>query len=293
MQSKKHHYLPRFYLKGFADADNRFYVLDKASGKIWQSTPEQSFCENRRNTGAICDIRTKEVIYTDFAEEALSRIDNRAALVFQEIAASSAKGFDFNVERTYAIRTLLASIFWRTPANDELRNEIIFSTSFAELGFGIHDEITGKRMPEQEEHLKQIEIWQKLYPMLLTTTAFLPRNSPFNFPDWRLYYREEGACLISDNPIIFRDFKGVSSLHGELISPISRKNILVSTPSCKTPVLPKLFSLKLDLLLFHNAKQYVASARKHYLELMAEEAPKLISDEWYRSTVKEMFAYFY
>ena len=48
--SKRHHYLPRYYLKGFTNSDNRFFVYDKEEERIFVSSPGAAFFENNLNT---------------------------------------------------------------------------------------------------------------------------------------------------------------------------------------------------------------------------------------------------
>ena len=53
--SKRHHYLPQFYLKGFVNNIGRYYLFDKDKEEIRESTPSNSFYQNHRNTGSVGD----------------------------------------------------------------------------------------------------------------------------------------------------------------------------------------------------------------------------------------------
>jgi hypothetical protein len=87
-KSKKHHYIPRFYLKGFTNRENRYFVYDKQNDKLWQSSPENSFLENHRNTGIFENPETKEVHEIYLAEELLSRFEDRAAKALAQLKDS-------------------------------------------------------------------------------------------------------------------------------------------------------------------------------------------------------------
>jgi intein-encoded DNA endonuclease-like protein len=50
MSSRKHHYLPRYYLKGFTDAEDGFFVYDKQKDKMFRSGSIAAFYENDLNT---------------------------------------------------------------------------------------------------------------------------------------------------------------------------------------------------------------------------------------------------
>ena len=47
--SKRHHYLRRYYLKGFTDRDNRFFVFAKEKERIFIISPDAAFFENNLN----------------------------------------------------------------------------------------------------------------------------------------------------------------------------------------------------------------------------------------------------
>lgn len=48
--SKKHHYIPQFYLRGFTDGNGYFTVYDKQLNVFRKSRPENEFYEKFRNT---------------------------------------------------------------------------------------------------------------------------------------------------------------------------------------------------------------------------------------------------
>lgn len=261
--SKKHHYIPRFYLTGFTDSNNLYYIYDKQTKKIWLTTPENSFAENHRNTGTVVDQNTKEVHKYDLPEEMLAHFDNRSASAVYDIRNSKIDDDILTVDRLYALRFFIASTFWRTPANDHIREEIINTHSFEELGFGIFNK--GKRQAETEQMLMDIDLWHKMYPTLLPLVSF---NEPYkrnNSADFKLYYRLNQTHVVTDNSIILREFKDFSSLNEELIFPISSKVFVIATARHKPRHLPPAFNLKMDILLFDNASRYVACCNKEYL----------------------------
>lgn len=272
--SKKHHYIPRFYLSGFADAYNNFFVYDKQTKKMWLSNPENSFLEKHRNTGSIKNPNTSEVHLTDLPEEVLAHFDGRAAQAIYEIRNSTPSDAILTIERLHAIRFFISSTFWRTPVNNKLRNEIIKIFSFKDLGFGIFDK-EGLRNPETEEVLKEVDLWIKMYPTLLPIAGFRDKVNKMEISDWRIYYRGNDFHLVTDCPIILKEFKDFSSLQNELIAPLSSKHLLVVTKQTKPKSIEPGFSIKLDVLLFHTAGRYVASCDKEYLEFIIKEAAGL------------------
>jgi hypothetical protein len=286
--SKKHHYIPRFYLKGFTDKENKYFVYDKNTGNIYRSNPENTFAENHRNTAIIEDQNTKELRKMDLAEHMLSRFDSKAASALHDIVNSSPEDSILSPERLYAIQFLIFSVFWRTPINDGLRNAIIKNLSFKDLGFGIFDEKTGKRHIETEEMLRGLDAWVKLYPALLPISSFTKKFNKINKDEWRIYYHKTDLHIITDNPIIFhKEFKDLSSLQEELIVPLSSKILLIATKKTKPKNLPPIFNLQVDLLLFHQAGRYAASSDKTHLEFLAKTSKEYLTNPGWSEKLKE------
>lgn len=293
-QSKKHHYIPRFYLNGFVDEAGKFFIYDKITDKIWQSTPANSFAENRRNTGTIEHQVTKEVFFSDLPEEMITHFDTRAATVFNIIRNSQPEDSVLNEERIYILRMFILSLFWRTPINDSLRKKIIQDQSFEELGFGIFDSKTGKRNIEAENVLKQVDLFVKVYPTLLPITSFLKPFVKYNAPEWKLYYKSDKYSIVTDYPIIHNSFKDFSSLHEDVIFPVSNRILLVSTKKYKPHILAPVFNLNVDLLLCHNAGRYIACANKNYLEFLISQSKEQLTKPSWADKIKEtMFNSFY
>jgi hypothetical protein len=291
--SKKHHYIPRFYLDGFTDSDGFFFVYDKLNKKIWRTTPANAFAENHRNTGRMQHFETREEYVTDLPEEMLAYYDGQAASAIINVRNSTPDQFVLTDERLLAIRFFILSVFWRTPVNDELRESIISNFSFEDLGFGIFDEDTGERHKEVEDSLKEIDLWRKIYTTLLPTTSFTDKYKKLNGSDWKLYYKRMDFHITTDNPILFYKYTDFASLHEEVIFPLSSKILLVSSKKYKPHILAPLFNWKIDQLLFHKAGRYVASSRKEYLNLLIEDANKIRSPYWAENIKEEIYNYFY
>jgi hypothetical protein len=292
--SKKHHYIPKFYLKGFSDEKGQYFVYDKVADRLWKTSPENSFAENYRNTGRYHNSETNEYFTTDVPEQMLAYFDGRAAVVIHDIRNSKPTDPVLSSDRLYVLRFFIFSIFWRTPANDKIRNEIIANSSFESLGFGIFDKNTGIRNIEAENKIKEADVFQKVYPTLLPITSFSDKYVKLNNEQWKIYYLQEDFHIVTDNPIIHWGYQGFASLHEELLFPISSKVMLVSTKKYKPHILPPVFSLNLDLLLFHKANRYVACNRKDYLEfLIAQSKENLSRPGWAEKLQNQIFGCFY
>lgn len=78
-KSHKHHYLPVFYLKGFTNQENQFFVFDKLYESIKIKYPTNSFFEIDRNTATIGDKRSS------LLEEIYQNLENASAPHFEKL----------------------------------------------------------------------------------------------------------------------------------------------------------------------------------------------------------------
>ncbi len=291
MNSKKHHYIPRFYLKGFTNDRSSFYVYDKKIGKMWLSNPDSAFTENHRNTSVMEHLETKEVMRTDLPEEMLAYFDNKAAKVIQEVRNSKPEEIFFTPERLHEIKLFIMTTFWRTPANDHLREDIIAKSTFEDLGFGFYDK-DGVRNEEIEALIKDTDLWRKTYPALLPISGTLKKNNETKNDQWRIAYRTSNIHLVTDNPIILKEYSGFGSFQKDLIAPLTSKHLLIVTEKISANSLAPVFSLQTDLLLYHRATRYVASADESYLKFIVDESTKLNNPGWENLLLESIFGHF-
>lgn len=291
MNSKKHHYIPRFYLKGFTNDHGSFYVYDKKADKMWLSNPDNAFTENHRNTSIMKHLETYEVIRTDLPEEMLAYFDSKAAKIIQEVKDSTSNEIFFTPERLHEIKLFIMTTFWRTPANDHLREEMIAKSSFEDLGFGFYDK-DGIRSEESEVLIKETNLWVKTYPALLPISGTLKKNNETKNDQWRIAYRSSNFHLVTDNPIILKEYSGFASFQKDLIAPLTSKHLLIVTEKICSGSLPPVFSLQTDLLLFHRAARYVASADERYLKFIVSESNKLNNHGWEDLLLESIFGHF-
>lgn len=293
-QSKKHHYIPVFYLKGFTDTDGFFYVYDKKLDKIWRSKPRNSFFEKERNTAIDRHIETNEIIKTDYPEFVLSAHDGKAAPVIDVIRKSSKEDFVLTIERLYRVRHFIFSLFWRSPANDDFRNEFIKNNSFRSMGLRFIDSKTKQPNIEAEDMMFSSDLFKKLYPFILPMITFENSELRTNFDAWKLLYHDNAVHLVTDNPIIHPPVKTFSNLHENIIFHISNDKTLVSTNKYIPHILPPVFSLRIDILLFIRAHRFVASANREYLEWIINHTKEFINEPgWASGLTDKIFGTFY
>ena len=260
--SKRHHYIPQFYLKGFLNESNKFYVFDKVSGEIRKSIPLNSFFENHRNTGTIGNKKLT------ILEEMYSHFENDFAVHLEKIKLVSK--LDEILPETF-VNTVrfITFLFWRIPDNDEKIERIISEQTFAEAGFDLIDKKTGKgAVKELQEEMKNIDMFRKMYRIIIPISSFLDGKWKSDNENWRIYTRGNRNNLTGDNPIIIEKFINSHILDSDLLFPLSSNKCLIHTKRPKPEQLPREFMFYVDLLILEQSKRFVCCSDKEYLETL-------------------------
>lgn len=263
--TSKHHYVPRFYLKGFTDGNDMFYRYDKLTNDIKYIGGKGVFWEENLNTGAIIHPETGEMHLWDFPEHFFAGVDSILAEPLDIIRNTDATtNIMDNPITVDIIKQLIHFLFWRVPANKDYLNGVIDGTAFGDLGFGFFD-ANGKRLKEWEETMKGVDLWRKLYPALIASGR---QNSVFkknNKVDWGVYYMNWNHALTTDNPIILRSFDGPASLESNLLFPLSVNMLAIAIEGKKKATLSAVVREQIDVLLFHQAQRYIACPKSEYI----------------------------
>ncbi len=286
--SKKHHYLPQFYLKGFANAEGEFYVFDKKTEEIRKTNPANSFFENHRNTGTIKEERSV------LLEDMYAYFDGRTA-PHLELLRKMQLNDQVSPEALAYIEPFISSLYWRIPEHDEILEKLTDKLSFAETGFDFVDK-TGKsaNSPEFEASLKGIDLWRKMYRVFVPLISHNKQNYKADYDNWRMYFRSNKFQLTGDNPVILEKFIDFGSLTKELIFPISSDRFLVHTSRNKPKQLATTFQLELDMLVLQRATRFVCCAEKRYLEFLVNELFSFSKNHDFKDKMTEkIFSHFH
>jgi len=260
-----HHYIPKFYLKGFTDDRGMLYVYDKQSGRIRSTAPAGAFYEKHGNTGFIQHPETGEKHWTDLAEHLMARLDSSLADCLQIIketdATINAMASPLVVE---AVKQLIHFLFWRTPVNKARLDELLATMSFSDLGFGIFDE-NGKRFINTEKLMTTIDLWRKCSPALIATARSFSTYKENNISDWGIYYQAKNHYLVTDSPILLKSYSGPGSLERGLLFPLTGNMLAIACGGKKKERVDPMYREQLDIVLFQQADRYVGSSKREYL----------------------------
>ncbi len=117
-QSKKHHYLPRHYLRGFTNDDGSFYAYDKINDKVFLTNPDNTFFENDLNT-----VTTPKGDRSVFVEDQYTNIENVCWPSLDKIRESNTKKAVSYSDKEFLYLFLLFQ-YWRLPINIPAVEEI-------------------------------------------------------------------------------------------------------------------------------------------------------------------------
>src|SRR5690349_5831671 len=131
--SKRHHYLPVFYLKGFADTEDLIYVYDKVKDTILsKQKPESKFYEKHLNNYKV----DGDIKFT-FEESLFTPLDTKGARLFAKIRSPEFINEEqlTPLER-FTLLGFITRLFWRSPESNKLFVDIIKKEGLSNKYFG-------------------------------------------------------------------------------------------------------------------------------------------------------------
>lgn len=267
-RSKKHHFLPRHYLKGFTGSSGCFYVYDKREDLILPKPlpPNSTFFENNLNTITLPDGER-----SDFLEGIYSEVESRIWKSFDNIRQSTADQAVKLLDKMNLF-FFLAFLHWRLPSNfnhaDKL-SKSLFSTNSNLPFFNIVDNF-GRNAPE--ELLKEIRKspeWSKCARLIAPFAPFYADDWYHQLQDWRFLYSGDSCnwFLVGDNPIIAKgdnDHDPKKCLE-KIIFPVSGSIVLVTNSKLLNNLTPE-FSIQFGTAILMRSSRFIACHKRDFLE---------------------------
>ena len=280
--SKRHHYIPQFYLRGFTNENKTYFIFDKKKEEIRETIPKNSFYQNKRNTSIIGN--EKSVLLEDL----YSQFDSVTAPELRKIQESTLENFSLEPEILHRIKMFITQIYWRIPENDEELDKVIDKLSFSETGFDIKNK-EGKSVvtKELEEQLKNEDIFRKMYRIFIPLMSHNEKYKTTDYENWRVYFRGNKYQLTGDNPLIIENFKDFSSLNKELLFPLSSNKIFIHTKRPKPKNLPSKFILEMDMMIIQQATRFVCCSDRFYLNYLIENLYSFSKNHGIEDKMKE------
>jgi hypothetical protein len=268
--SKRHHYLPRYYLKGFTNSDNRFFVYDKEEERIFVSSPDAAFFENNLNT-----VTFPKGDSSDFLEDMYTESENQSWGSLDRIRESTCKTPIALLDKMHIFLFLLF-LYWRLPSNIAYV-ETLSEKAFVDGGefdyFSLVNK-SGQRAPKEvTEMLKNSQAFKKTFRQIIPFIPFYKdKDWAARLEKWRFLYTADDKSwyIVGDTPIVAKgdnehDF--VNCLK-EFMFPVSGKILLINIDKPINQGLPPEFVVEFNTAIIQQARRFVACQNKGFLEAL-------------------------
>jgi len=277
MASSKHHYIPKFYLENFTNAEGKFYIYlvkedrFKKNGELF--SPKSHFFEEGGNTIFWEDTAN------DHLELAYAELDSRVANIFNQIKYSNDPGYGLSSKDMPLLQFFVAHLFWRNPVNDEFSQFLLKEIGLGSTGMTlknlktnevIEDSEFEKKLVENESAYKMVKHWipYEMYPTLLQNTT------PLNLTRFDV---GEKPTLLSDNPLIVKSPAIFDIYRDDFILPVT-KDIYFSRMNTGE-MYQNDACIYIDALLLKQANKFVATTNMNYINLLKNSREYSLSKE--------------
>jgi len=267
--SKKHHYLPRHYLKGFTNNTNGFYIYDKKEDKIFYTSPDAAFFENHLNTVSLPGGDS-----SDFLEKSYTDIENQCWDSLDRIRESNNKTPIALLDKMNLF-LFLSFLHWRLPSNIKYAEELsrkFFAKDNKKINYFTLKYNNGKNPPKEVVNLiKNSPAFKKTSKVILPFAPFYEEGwSKRLINNWRFLYAEDEKRwhLVGDNPIVTKGDNDHDPLNclNEFVFPISGNILLVNTNKPIKKDFPPRFVIKFNIAIIERAQRFIACQNRSFLE---------------------------
>lgn len=292
--SRKHHYIPQFYLKGFCSTNKTFSVYDKEydSFRNQPQSPASNFFEKYRNTIKINGIRTDEI------EKLYSNFDTQFSQLFDLIQSGESHQKIITKDGLYLLKIFLAIQFWRLPITDSLAKSYIQNFNLEKLGKAItFNDVPIGEVEEIKSSFKNDADFQYYFKcFFLPIITFNIHSKKHDIQNWRIFDVEDESRwakhICGDNPIIVDQLDNFMSFNGSLIFPLTKSRILIrSSSNKKLTELSASFSSMLSLLVFAQSQKYICGPDRQYILDIKDTYKRIIGKLRLKDLNKEVISY--
>lgn len=270
-QSRKHHYLPVFYLKGFTDDKGKLAVYNKITDTFIENCdPSSFFFENDLN-----NVHIEGKLELSLEDEYFMNLDSRAASFLHryldnEIISTEYEQAEFKFELAWFI----VHLYWRIPNSNKRYTELLDKTGMLTDYFTIKSKIDGSPAPpEMLAELKTLllenkelgKLFKLAYPLTMGSSGEL-LDLMQKATDYSL--NDEYAIITGDNPFLIRNSENsINKMFGDFLFPAGSKALILSN-NAKPKFVNKLLIMNFNMSIIHQSDRFVCSHNIDYLKEM-------------------------
>lgn len=198
--SKRHHYIPEFYIKGFVGNDGKVSVYNKELGKIDpnRKSPKQVFFEWNRNT---YNVHGKE---TDFVEKLYQFGENKFSPIYRKLT-ERLEQIEFTYKDLFRLILFIADIHWRLPNQDDEASRYVKNLTPENSLFQVRNKETGENVTEELfDRIINEPSFIASYRIVMAMKDYFGVERDSSLNNWKIYYApetENRPHLLCDNPL--------------------------------------------------------------------------------------------
>ncbi|WP_343486354.1 DUF4238 domain-containing protein [Allomuricauda sp. d1] len=278
--SRRHHYIPKFLIQGFAGDDGKLAVFDRQKNLLNPSRkyPKQVFYEWNRN---LFFVNGKE---TDFIEELFSKIESRFAPAYHRIISKEKNPENPYFDHFHLIH-YLGILFNSLPLNDEKITELVQKSTFEDFAFQIRNK-DGSEIPEHKKkeilkRFRQEPAFTQAIKSWKGITDYLKLDIVKFSQFCKVYHAasEVQLHLLGDNPFLLKNERVSAVYESEFIFPLSKGVTFYHYFGKELKSISAENRIKVDILIFLQSNKLVCSPDSSYLSMIANIASKYDSKE--------------
>jgi hypothetical protein len=268
--SWRHHYIPKFYLKGFVNSAGFFYLYNKSTQRIERNpkAPESYFFERGRNTFEIPNGELDDFIETSFYK----KFDNLSKYAFERLREGGVNSISGDARALSSIVQFINGLFYRIPKYDDFHNGQILSGNekyLLPIYKGNHVDVTR----EYFESHKQDDLYRYACRFFLSLHGIVPvgteleRWTVIEFP----FEKKNQYLLTCDCPLIVDDENNYNSGTELILAPLTQKHLAIRTNGVLSNAINTAELIYfVNLYLLANAQKYVCCSDQGILDFYTE-----------------------
>ncbi|MBJ7882241.1 DUF4238 domain-containing protein [Gelidibacter salicanalis] len=296
-QSKNHHYIPIFFLKGFCNENGLIFVYDKKLDKFFPpSIPDRHFFKKHLN-----NLIHENKFITSSEEDVYGPIDNFGTKILKKfIDNKSITDNSTDYDKADLLKFMI-NLFWRTPTSDLFLRTLIKKEGLCNSYFGLYNEKTKERYADDDEEVQEIK------DKILTDKEFakhlkvIVANSDASNEEiitllklWNLFNLNTNSTnefLISDLPLLhLNESPTLPNVFKKVIFPISKNKVLILNKN--NPKFLDDFTINgINLCIMQESERFVGSGNKDLLEYYVTYYKEVRKKDDTEYSVNELFEY--
>ena len=271
-KSKRHHYIPKFFIKNFTDNDGLLFVYNKIDNKIIDSkkSPKSIFFEIDRNT---VDFDGHNL---DNLEQLYSELDNKISIDLRNVLETK----NVTPEELTSIALLACQLKWRVPNIDSQFNLIKEDLTQEDLSIKITVKDKNTEIDQKAiEHIENSDIFNETKRILLSVLPLLNEKTLLDihnnsFIQTNQYF----PSLIGDCPVLEKENTNIHLIE-DFIFPLSSYDTFIYKKGAKKKINNALFFFQRDLAIVDLSSKYVGCKSKEHLEKIVKMYNQIKNEE--------------